>query len=200
MFHLLKKLFQKKQPEMPSPHPETCLRPPMIRPPQISDERAYSPAVSAFLNGETNSLTAADIDPENAITYGRYTRACELKKQGDLEGAAILLESFCIPPSIYSGHYRLLFQIWRHFNRIDLKKGHYENVVQRVTKMIRYDEEMCVVLVKYWGEVQNKILPQDHFDGARNLKVSDAKALLNAATALSNTKLAKEAELLVRRF
>jgi hypothetical protein len=154
----------------------------------------------AFIDGTASSLTAAELDPENSAAYDRYTRACALKKAGDLPGTAQLLIASCEPPSIYQGHYRLLFQVWRQLNRADLKEGRFESVAARVVQMVRYDEEMIEAMVGHWGKVQGKVLSPRHFDGSRNLKVSDAKALLAAATALSRADLITEAKRLLRRF
>ena len=60
----------------------------------------------------------------------------------------------------------------------------YPEVVLRVKKMLRYDEELIGAMLAYWGERQGKKLPPSHFDGSRNFKVSDAKALLKAGERL----------------
>ena len=167
---------------------------------RTADGQPIRPAARAFIDGETSTLTAADIDPTDSAAYPRYCEACSLKQQGDLLGAAQLLQWSCEPPSIYKGHYRLLFQIWRQLNRADLKAHRYEPVIERVTQMIRYDDEMIAAMLEHWSRVQNRTLPSRHFDSDRNLKISDAKALLAAATALSRKELVTPAKRLVRRF
>lgn len=167
---------------------------------RTSDGQPLTAAARAFIEGETSSLTAADIDPVNSAAYAHYSQALALKQQGDLSRASQLLEASCDPPSIYKGHYRLLFQILRQFNRTDLKEHRYQPVVERVTHMIRYDDEMIAAMLAHWSRVQNTILTPQYFDGARNLKVSDVKALLMAATALSRDELVTQANRLLQRF
>lgn len=93
-----------------------------------------------------------------------------------------------------------MFQAWRQLNRTDLKQGRHALVIERVTKMIRYDDEMIAAMLEHWGRVQRKKLPTNHFDEARNLKISDGKALLAAAAALSRNDLVATAEKIIRRF
>jgi len=147
--------------------------------------------VERFLDGELPVLTARDVDPTNARLYGNYTEAMKCKEQGELTTAASLLEESCKPPSIYKGHYRELFKIYRQWNREDVEAGRYEPVVERVLKMVRYDDEMIKCMLEYWSEVNRRHLPVHHFDKDRNLKVSDAKALLKAATGLNRNDAMK---------
>ena len=74
-----------------------------------------------------------------------------LKEAGDLNGAAKLLHDSCISPSIYKGHYRELFKIWRGFNREDLKVGRYQPVIDRVIMMVKLDREMIEEMLRYWA-------------------------------------------------
>lgn len=153
-----------------------------------------------FLEGRKDVLTSADVDPEGAEKYSNYERAMSLKKAGDLGGAAKLLIKSCEPPSICKGHYRELFKIWRQLNREDLKKGNHNIVVDRVLKMIRLDDEMINEMLNYWGKQQRRKLPKDYFDNDRNLKVTDAKALLKAAKELNNEELVQKGSSLVEHF
>lgn len=164
------------------------------------DGQPLSPAARAFIDGEVSSLTAADIDPANSAAFERYTQACALKDQGDLRGASLLLAASCQPPSIYKGHYHMLFQIWRQLNRTDLKEQRHDAVIERVANMIRYDDEMIAAMLEHWSRVQGRTLPSNYFDRDRNLKISDAKALLTAATALSRRDLVAQAKQVIRRF
>lgn len=144
----------------------------------INDE---SQGVKDFLEGRTNTFSSADVDPVNAAYFQRYERAMEAKRSGDLATASTLLAQSCQPPSIYKGHYRELFKMWRAMNRKDLKAGKHAEVIERVTTMVRFDDEMIDVMLKHWGQVQRRGLPDDYFDMDRNLLKSDAKALLTAA-------------------
>lgn len=154
----------------------------------------------AFLEGRSNSLAYADVDPEGAEAVNRYEQAMVLKRQGDLAGAAGLLVQSCIPPSIYQGHYRELFKIWRQMNRDDLKSGSFEPVISRVNDMIRLDEEMIKGMLTHWGTVQKRELPGDYFDKSRNLLQADGKALLLAGTALGNSNAVKVAEQAIQQI
>ena len=153
-----------------------------------------------FLEGRKDTLTSADIDPEGAEKYANYVRAVLLKKDGDIRKAAMLLMKSCEPPSIYKGHYEELFKIWRQLNREDLKNGKYEIVANRVLKMIQFDDEMIIEMLSHWGEVQKRRLPKDCFDSDRNLKVTDAKALLKAGTELKNEQYIKKGLVFVEHF
>lgn len=137
-----------------------------------------------FLEGKRNVLSTADVDLQSVEDYGRYERAMALKKEGRLSDAAKLLLGSCESPSIYKGHYRELFRIWRQLNRDDLKSGRYQEVADRVLTMRRFDDEMIKEMLRYWSIVNKKKLPSDYFDDDRNLLVSDAKALKKAAEAL----------------
>ncbi|MBX3370538.1 MAG: hypothetical protein KF793_09115 [Nitrospira sp.] len=148
------------------------------------DSPPLTKGVRDFLDGKKESLTSADIDPEGTARYENYQRAMALKEAGDLNGAAKLLHDSCISPSIYKGHYRELFKIWRGFNREDLKVGRYQPVIDRVIMMVKLDREMIEEMLRYWAIQQRRKLPIDYFDKDRNLRVSDAKALQTAAEAL----------------
>lgn len=145
-------------------------------------------------------MTSADVDPDGAEKFAYYEAAIATKSEGKLEKAAKLLEKSCVPPSIYKGHYRELFQIWRNFNRQDLKEKEYNRVIDRVKKMIRYDNEMIEEMLKYWSKMQNRKLPSNYFDRDRNLKMTDVKALISAAERVRNEPLKMEAVKISARF
>lgn len=150
--------------------------------------------IERFLNEDITVVTARDVDPEGSRLYDNYSQAMAYKEKGEFEKAATLLEQSCIEPSIYKGHYRELFKIYRQWNKIHVKKAQYSVVSDRVLKMIRYDEEMIKCMLKHWSKVQKQSLPKDYFDKDRNFKISDAKALLKAAENLNdkdNIKLAQ---------
>ena len=152
------------------------------------------------MDGDIHQLGPKDLDPEGYANYQRYEDAMKAKASGDLETAARLLEQSCNPPSIYSGHYRELFKIYRKKNREDLEAEAYPAVVHRVRQMIKYDEELIRAMLSYWGERQGRKLPPAHFDGSRNFKVTDAKALLRAGEALGDQAAIQEGRRCVRRF
>ena len=141
-----------------------------------------------------------DVDPDGTKKYNNYVRAMSLKKAGDFDSAAKLLESSCNPPSIYKGHYCELFKIWRQKNKEDIKKGNYKTVLDRILIMIRYDEEMIAEMLSYWSKQQKRNLPTDYFDKDRNLKKSDAKILFKAAQILNEIELMQKASFLLNKF
>jgi hypothetical protein len=145
-------------------------------------------------------LTSADIDPNGCARTGDYFEAEGLAKAGDVNGALAILTRLCSEPNIFKGHYRLLFRLHRQLNKDDLKAGSFHAVRGRVLDMIRMDDEMIETMLSYWSEVQKRKLGPRYFDGDRNLKVSDAKALLAAAEALKDRKLASQAKKLIDRF
>ena len=154
----------------------------------------------AFLEGRSDALTSADVDPRNAEAFSRYEKAMLLKANGDLAEAAALLQQSCSPPSIYKGHYRELFKIWRQLNRIALAEGKYQIVVDRVRKMVQMDEELIQEMLRHWSDIQKRTLPTDYFDNDRNLLVSDAKALQKAAGACKDGESTALANLLLMQF
>ena len=165
-----------------------------------SDDQHHNRAIRAFLQGDTNTLRSSDIDPEGAERLGTFQRAMALKAEERYEEAAELLVRSCEPPSIFQGHYRELFMIWRKMNRSDLQDGKLAAVVQRVMTMIRYDNEMIDAMLGHWSTQQHRELPNDYFDKDRNLKVTDAKALLKAATALGKQGEIERASALIETF
>lgn len=153
-----------------------------------------------FLEGKKDTLTFADIDPEGAMLFDGFLKAMELKREGKLAEAEKLLINSCEPPSIYTGHYRELFKIWRQLNRDDIKAKKYQAVTERVLKMLTLDDEMIREMLRYWSIQQSKGLPQDYFDSYRNLLVSDAKALKKSAEAMQNKENLELANSLIGRF
>lgn len=153
-----------------------------------------------FLEGRKNTLSSADLNPEGTKLYANFLQAMEFKKQGKLEDAERLLIKSCIPASIYKGHYRELFRIWRQFNRSDIGRKKYKQVRERVLTMIRFDDEMISVMLHHYSGAQNRELPRDYFDKDRNLLVSDAKVLKKAAQKLNDMENESLANDLVQRF
>jgi hypothetical protein len=153
-----------------------------------------------FLEGKKTTLELKDVDPDGASKIANYERAMELKKSGQVQEAVDLLYKSCDPPSIYKGHYRELFKIWRQLNRKDSKNENYQTVVDRVDTMVRLDKELIEEMLRYWGEVQNRTLPKDYFGVHENLLVSDAKALRKAAEHLGQKNKVMFANGLIEGF
>lgn len=161
---------------------------------------ALSQGVQEFLDGKKNTLSFADIDPKGATLFDGFQKAMELKKKGKHSEAEELLIRSCEPPTIYKGHYREIFKIWRQYNREDIKAQKYQIVTNRVLKMRRLDDEMISKMLQYWSIQQQRELPLNYFDRDRNLLVSDAKALMKSAEALENSENIAIAEKLIERF
>lgn len=169
----------------------------------MKDERpssTLSQGAQDFLEGKKDTLTFADTNPEEAGMFEGFQKAMVLKKEGKFGEAAKLLINSCEPPSIYKGHYRELFKIWRQLNRDDIKVKNYAEVTERVLKMMRLDDEMIQEMLRYWSIQQSRELPPDYFDRDRNLLISDAKALKKSADALKNAENLELANRFIERF
>jgi len=153
-----------------------------------------------FIDGKKNTLTSADIDPEGTALFNNYLKAMELKKEEKFSEAESLLIMSTKPPSVYKGHYRELFKLWRQFNREDLKAKKYQEVMDRVVNMYHLDSEMIDEMLRYWSIQQKRKLPKDYFDKSRNLLISDAKALKKSAESLGNEGNLILANKLIGRF
>jgi len=140
------------------------------------------------LTEQNIGLTSADIDPQGAALLNNYLKAVELKKEQKLSEAEALLLPSTKPPSIYKGHYRELFKIWRRYNREDLKAKNYQAVINRIVEMYKLDNEMVNEMLSYWSIQQKRKLPLNYFDKSRNLLISDAKALKVSAERLQQEK------------
>jgi hypothetical protein len=132
--------------------------------------------------------------------FDLYTSAMEDRRKGNLITAAEKLGWICSQGSIGTGHYAELFKIWRLFNKEDLKVNNYSAILKRIENMIALDERMIRLMLKHWGGVHNTKYPNNYFDGYRNLKISDVKTLLKAATALNRGDLIKKAQELIQAF
>ncbi|RUP78613.1 hypothetical protein C7Y69_14860 [Alteromonas sp. KS69] len=159
-----------------------------------------APGAQDFIDGKKDTLTFADVDPEGAALFQGFQKAMVLKKEGKFREAETLLLKSTNPSSIYKGHYKELFKIWRKHNRDELKANKFEDVESRVLNMIRLDEEMIKTMLLYWGGQQKRKLPSDYFDKDRNILISDAKALKKAAESLGNKNNVVLAEKLLKKF
>tara|TARA_B100001971_G_C18173823_1_gene528749 strand:+ start:191 stop:742 length:552 start_codon:yes stop_codon:yes gene_type:complete len=156
-------------------------------------KKSHSPTVNISkeiqsLTKQNIDLTSADIDPQGAALLNNYSKALELKKEQKLSEAEALLLLSTKPPSIYKGHYRELFKIWRQYNREDLKTKNYQAVIDRVVEMYKLDNEMVEEMLSYWSIQQKRKLPLNYFDKSRNLLISDAKALKVSAERFQQEK------------
>lgn len=109
-----------------------------------------------------------------------YLLAMEVKKSGDLQKAAKMLELSTNPPSIYKGHYEQLFIIYRKLYRQDMQDGNYQAVIDRINRMIKLDNEMLKAIVLHRTNIQNNPCTLDDVKDESNIKVSDLKTLQKA--------------------
>lgn len=124
-----------------------------------------------------------------------------LKNKGDIRSAADLLESSCVEPHIYHGHYRELFTAWRQINKEDLKQHKYHTVIERVFKAIQMNDDMLSEMSNYWSNIHKKTMSKDYFSKSySHIKITDAKNLLKAGLAIDDKKAIKIAENLIKKF
>ena len=126
-----------------------------------------------------------------------YLKALEVKKMGDLHKAVEMLKISCEPPTIYKGHYRELFKIFRILNKQDLKNDCYQQVIERVNLALRYDEEMLAELCRYWSSVHGETYDRAYFEKDSNVKISDIKHLLQASLAINDEINAEKARMII---
>jgi len=144
-----------------------------------------------------DALEVVQREPRERFSW--YEKGMRCKAAGDLKGAAEWLERSVRPPSIYKGHYRELFKIYRQWNREAAKAGRWQEVIDRVLTMAELDDEMVTALAARAAQFDDgpkRLISQ--FDGNRNLTITDAKQLVKAATASGQLELAAKAQELVR--
>lgn len=124
-----------------------------------------------------------------------------LKNNGDIRSAADLLESSCVEPHIYHGHYRELFTAWRQINKEDLKQHKYHSVIERVLKAIKMNDDMLSEMSNYWSHIHKKTMSKAYFSKSySHIKITDAKNLLKSGLAIQDKRAIKIAENLIKTF
>jgi len=121
----------------------------------------------------------------------------DLKAKGQLRLAAELLEESCKEPHIFHGHYKRLFMAWRQLNKEDLEAYNYKDVIERVIKTIKLNDEMLTEMSAYWSKEHGVSRTKSYFANYNHVKISDGKALLKAANAVQDNKAIKIAEKLI---
>lgn len=124
----------------------------------------------------------------------------DLKANGRLRDAANLLEDSCGEPHIFHGHYKRLFMVWRQLNKDDLATCNYKDVIERVIKTIKLNDEMLSEMSTYWSKQHGVRRTKAYFSKYSHIKISDGKALMKAATAVQDKKAIKVAEKLINSF
>lgn len=123
-----------------------------------------------------------------------------LKIKGQIREAADLLEDSCKEPHIFHGHYNRLFTAWRQLNKEDLASCNYNDVIERVIKTIKLNDEMLAEMSTYWSKQHGVRRTKAYFSKYSHIKISDGKALMKAATAVQDKKAIKVAEKLINSF
>ncbi|TCB79330.1 hypothetical protein E0H89_03490 [Acinetobacter sp. ANC 3781] len=124
----------------------------------------------------------------------------DLKAKGQLRAAAELLEESCKEPHIFHGHYKRLFMAWRQLNKEDLEACNYKDVIERVIKTIKLNDEMLTEMSTYWSKEHGIRRTKSYFSKYSHIKISDGRTLLKAATATQEKRAIKIAEKLINSF
>jgi len=95
--------------------------------------------------------------------------------------------------TVHESHYREQFCVWRELNAAEVAQGQFESASQRVCKMIRFDEELVEEMRMLSALDSGEMPPREHFAHHRNLELADLQLLLEAAGALSNEDMARQA-------
>lgn len=129
-----------------------------------------------------------DLDPCGAEMTSRFEKAMLLKGEGlDEEVEALLLKS-TNPPSIYHGHYRELFIIWRRRVKAHVKARRGHDAVALLTKMLVLNEEMINEMCRYWGQIHKIERTPDYFMPYSKITKTDVASLKKYALACGEEK------------
>ncbi len=69
-----------------------------------------------------------------------------------LRSCRIYLRAHVREPHIFHGHYNRLFTAWRQLNKEDLASCSYNDVIERVIKTIKLNDEMLAEMSTYWSK------------------------------------------------
>lgn len=154
----------------------------------INDQKIASDNLSHFFEKQDilSALEYKNIDPDGFNLLQNYEQAMIFKQQGNYGEEERFLIPSVNPPSIYTGHYRELFIIWRMVIKMYIKQGKDSEVVSLIKRMINLDEEMILKLCKYWSERHETERSREYFIGTSNLKITDIKYLKNSSLACAD--------------
>lgn len=108
-------------------------------------------------------LRSFDVDPYGEEMTSRFEKAVSLKGKGLDEEVETLLLKSTNPPSIYHGHYRELFIIWRKRVKAYVKEHRHREVVDLLSKMLTLNEEMINEMSRYWAPIHQVERAPDYF-------------------------------------
>lgn len=132
--------------------------------------------------------------------FENYQNAMQVKQAGDLQKASEMLELSCVSPTIYKGHYRELFVIYREFNKQDFNEKNYQSTINRVLKMLRYNDEMLNAICKHWSVIHQKEYQILDFVQDSNIKLADLRMLLKCYQALNDLDNQQAVQQIINEF
>ncbi|MDJ0087718.1 hypothetical protein [Pantoea allii] len=128
-------------------------------------------------------IRSCDIDPYVEEMTLRFQKAMSLKGKGlDEEIEELLLRS-TNPPSIYHGHYRELFIIWRKRVKEYIKERREHDAVVLLTNMLSLNEEMIDEMCRYWGQIHQVEITAEYFMSYSKITKTDLANLKKCALA-----------------
>ncbi|MDU5837146.1 MAG: hypothetical protein E6Z53_08780 [Pantoea sp.] len=128
-------------------------------------------------------IRSCDVDPYGAEMTSRFEKAMSLKGKGlDEEMETLLLKS-TKPPSIYHGHYRELFIIWRKRAKAYIKESKERDAVALLAKMLALNEEMINEMCRYWSPIHQVERTPDYFMSYSKITKTDIAKLKKHALA-----------------
>lgn len=123
------------------------------------------------------TLSSKDVDPIGSEMVARYEKAMSMKAEGkDAEVEKLLLPSV-EPPSIYHGHYRELFIVWRKEIRKASKAYDHQKVVQILTRMLLLNTEMIMEMSRYWSLIHGVERTPEYFRSYSKVNKTDVAML-----------------------
>lgn len=139
-------------------------------------------------------LRSCDIDAYGAEMISRFEKAMALKGKGQDEDMETLLLKSTNPPSIYHGHYRELFIIWRKRVKAYVKEHRHRDVVDLLSKMLALNEEMINEMCRYWTPIHQVERKPAYFMSYSKITKTDIAELKKHALACGDEHSLKFAE------
>ncbi|ELY6360289.1 hypothetical protein C5952_17700 [Cronobacter sakazakii] len=139
-------------------------------------------------------ITSADIVGYNADMLSRYERAMLMKAAGNYDEAEELLLPSVNPPSIYHGHYRELFILWRKKIIRLSKLGDDKAVIELLLRMFKLNAEMLNEMARYWSEIHGVERKVEYFASYSKINKTDITLLKRYANNIDNIEEYLKAE------
>lgn len=123
------------------------------------------------------TLSSKDADPVGSEMVARYEKAMSMKAEGKDDEVEKLLLPSVDPPSIYHGHYRELFIVWRKKLRKASKACDDHQVIQILMRMIELNTEMIMEMSRYWSSIHGVERTPDYFRSYSKVNKTDVAML-----------------------